>query len=534
MRVLALLLPLLLATLSLPLHAQGDTITRNPKCVQLKRIWTIEGAVRESYVGAGVGSVGDVNGDSIGDFAVFYDLPNQWQVYYGSRDTISTTPVWAMDTGNYLIAPVVGDFWGTGHRAVGFARTGVDRTILRVYDWLRIYRTDLNRLADLPSAVWYGHDWKDTTRPSTVADVLAIDIDGDGDDELVCAMASVYGDRHGELWIYEGGPGFRVDTPSVVIRDPELNDGFYRAYAGDIDGDQRIDLMTIATLGTGTFMNLFWGIDAWKSTNRLPDRSVTIGNSVDYSQFTTLADCDGDHIQDIIRPETLIWRSDGDKDPHTRDWSEQDADIRLLSAGGRLAPAGRAGYLNSKRYEMISAGWAPGAVLFSGGPEGPDRAYDATYYPVLDSLKGRANIKSPAGDVNGDGWDDAIAANYQYPSSFDNGGIAIILAGGPYIPSDDPTVGVRHIPLENKSTALSLWPNPVRDELNIAWRGDLKHMPRRFEIHDMLGRLVSSGSVPDGDGAALWQCADRPSGAYLLSVFDASGTFLATIRFIKL
>ena len=533
MRVLALLLPLLLAAVSHPLLAQGDTITRNPKCVQLKRIWKIEGAVRESYVGAGVGSVGDVNGDSIGDFAVFRDLPNQWQVYYGSRDTISTTPAWAMDTGNYLIAPVVGDFWGTGHRAVGFARTGVDRTILRVYDWLRIYRTDSNRLDDLPSAVWYGHDWKDTTRPSTVADVLAVDVDGDGDDELVCAMASVYGDRHGELWIYEGGPDFRVDTPSVVIRDPNLNDDFFQAYARDIDGDRRIDLMTVAQRfqQQGNSYCFYWGTGSFPAANLLPDRQLT---STGFSKFLDWIDCDGDNAADLVTPGILLWRSANGKDPRSRSWDRADADIYLKSPGGPLNAGASAGYLNSKRYEMAGGIWSPGAILFSGGPHGPDLAYDAIYYPALDSLQGRADIRGPAGDINGDGWEDAIAANYQYPSSFDNGGIAIILAGGPYIPSDDPTVGVRHIPLENKSTALSLWPNPVREELNIAWRGDLKRMPRRFEIHDMLGRLVSLGSVPDGDGAALWRCNGQPSGSYVLSIFDAAGVVLATTRFIKL
>ncbi len=58
-------------------------------------------------------------------------------------------------------------------------------------------------------------------------------------------------------------------------------------------------------------------------------------------------------------------------------------------------------------------------------------------------------------------------------------------------------------------------------------------MPRRFAIHDMSGRQVASGSVPDGDGAALWRCEGQPAGAYLLSVFDDSGTLLATTRFLK-
>ena len=108
----------------------------------------------------------------------------------------------------------------------------------------------------------------------------------------------------------------------------------------------------------------------------------------------------------------------------------------------------------------------------------------------------------------------------------------MVLAGGPHIPGEDSTVGVRALALESKGAALSLWPNPVREELNIAWRGDLERMPRRFEIHDMNGRLLAQGAVPDGDGSALWRCSDQPAGAYLLSIFDDT-SLLATTGFIK-
>ena len=87
--------------------------------------------------------------------------------------------------------------------------------------------------------------------------------------------------------------------------------------------------------------------------------------------------------------------------------------------------------------------------------------------------------------------------------------------------------------LDNQSAALSLWPNPVREELNIAWRGDLKQMPRRFEIHDMSGRQIAGGDVPDGDGAAIWRSQGQPAGAYLLSVFDESGVLLVSEPFVK-
>jgi len=74
---------------------------------------------------------------------------------------------------------------------------------------------------------------------------------------------------------------------------------------------------------------------------------------------------------------------------------------------------------------------------------------------------------------------------------------------------------------------------PMQDHLNIYWRGDLARMPARFEIHDVTGNHIASGSVDPSRGAALWNCADVPPGTYLLSVFDREGSLLVTARSIK-
>ncbi len=131
------------------------------------------------------------------------------------------------------------------------------------------------------------------------------------------------------------------------------------------------------------------------------------------------------------------------------------------------------------------------------------------------------------GDLNGDGWPEFAIADPE--ASY-----VTIFAGGPYIPNDDPTVEVRRVESEGKADALSVWPNPTHDELNIAWRGDLRHWPRHFEVHDMLGRLVGRGTLQDGSPAAQWHCAGVASGAYVLSVYDGEGRPIATIPIRKL
>jgi hypothetical protein len=92
---------------------------------------------------------------------------------------------------------------------------------------------------------------------------------------------------------------------------------------------------------------------------------------------------------------------------------------------------------------------------------------------------------------------------------------------------------VRDLELEGKQGALSLWPNPVVDAVNIAWRGDLRHAPSRFVVHDLLGKVMAEGRVDPAIGAAIWHCADVTPGAYLLSIFDRHDILITTTTLIK-
>ncbi len=138
-------------------------------------------------------------------------------------------------------------------------------------------------------------------------------------------------------------------------------------------------------------------------------------------------------------------------------------------------------------------------------------------------------MTTPIGDVNGDGWDNFISAADGYGF---NAGIAIVLGGGPNIPRD-PSLGVEQTAIAGRGDAISTWPNPVRDELHIAWRGDLKQMPASFIIYDLIGREVASGTVAPSQSEALWQCAAIAPGIYLLGIYDDAGNLLATHRLLK-
>ncbi len=105
----------------------------------------------------------------------------------------------------------------------------------------------------------------------------------------------------------------------------------------------------------------------------------------------------------------------------------------------------------------------------------------------------------------------------------------MVLAGGPEI----PTTGVREEPVAGESGGLSLWPNPVRDALHVAWKGNLKKMPHRFAVHDMVGRRVAGGAVEPSVGSAIWRCGDAATGTYVLTAYDEAGEVIATARVVK-
>src|SRR5512133_1901021 len=95
-----------------------------------------------------------------------------------------------------------------------------------------------------------------------------------------------------------------------------------------------------------------------------------------------------------------------------------------------------------------------GLNLLTGGAKGPNRTYDAWYEDPPGA--GLFWLVRPLRDCDGDGWDDFISGNSGYGGF--NRGIAVVFAGGPYIPIDDSSASVRQYSLDGTLSALSLWP----------------------------------------------------------------------------
>lgn len=555
----AIFLFLLLATASTLLRAQNsDTILPNPNAVLLRKIWMIRGsAVGGQRVGAGAGGIGNVFGDSANDVAVFVEDKSEWQVFAQAEGAIATTPIWRFENAAAIPPyPTSGNFWGTNRHSVGFPKylrtdTG-DRT--RFFLKLSIFQSNDRGFTEAPAAIVDPSGTMDPLLEAMVPDVLAADLDLDGDDELILAVSQQLIDttlsKIGEIWVYAGGPNFQVDSPTVVLKDTEANRIRYSLHIAQFDNDSFPDLLIAGDYedNAAKKYKFFWGKPSLQQLSEHPDHSITLNNAaVGVGILPTIADLDGDHIADIAGsklPFTPLFLSSSGKPITQRTFRMDDADHVLYTpnfyATGELGPLNDS---TNQRTMLPLFGPSPlgGAMVkaLSTNAAGSttqqpiDPTYDAYYGSSYDGMAPYSVFGhgGPAGDVNGDGWSDYLTAEPSWPGS--DAGIAMILAGGPYIPRDDNTTSVHDIPAEGKSAGLSVWPNPVRDLLNIAWRGDLQRMPRRFTVHSINGERIAGGMVDPGIGAAIWHCNGLSSGSYLLTAYDDHDRIIATTTISK-
>ena len=536
------LLAVLLALPSLPLHAQiSDTILPNPHAVLLRKIWMIQGEAigpnATTRVGDAAGSLFDVNQDSIQDFLVHVGKQSQWRLYLGAKPQPDTALVWTTIVAAPIPSyPVIGDFFGDGRRLVGFGQE-------RFWDHPPNYRMYFYRLTSdsLPAQPLLIYD---AEGQPTTTEGFGVDLDGDSADELITVLPVLLHDNqrstNAEIWFYKGGPDFQVEQPTKIIVDEDENDDHaYSTAFADVDGDHYVDMVIGCGYPSGPKLKIWYGREGspwnWTST---PDRVIALDTSIGINTPLTYADYDGDgkldfagRVFQVHNPGVFVYLSGSGKSFRSRSFSRDDAEVYFRTS--QYGPLGSVGYLNDpqRKQEMLPLyGPKPRPLLFSATKDGIDPYFEAYFAGGLEETMAWFH-RVPLRDCNGDGWDDFLSTDPKW-GGFDQG-IAIILAGGPYIPHDDPTVDVQELPAEGKSNAISIWPNPVCDRLNIAWHGRLQHSPARMTIHDLTGRLVASGATDGAVGAMQWNAAEIASGCYRLTVYDADGGMIASTQFIK-
>ena len=543
-----------LPLLSSSLHGQVvEKIEANPNAWTLRSIWKVTGVNSGDRVGSAVGQFVYIDEDPYMDFIVHFGKESTWRAYRGNAPRPDTVPFWeAVISAPLPSYPVIGNFEGNESRyfVSGHYRFQDDPDRYLLY----FYRIASGSVEESPGKILNALETMEPPVLIAPTDIRAVDLDGEEGDELVLSTGMTLREnvrsQVGEIWFYQGGESFQVDQPThvIVVQEENFTENQYYLYTQDFDGDQYLDVALGTQYRDGNYKLKFWfGRDGspWNWTNQ-PDRVLLLGPT-GLNHELTIGDYDGDGTVDLAGTvydgdlrHIHLYLSRSGKDFRTRSFAREDAEKVLTTT--LLRTRTRVGYVgdSSQRYEMLSLTGPsiyhanePMIVLFSGGKLGPNNTWDAYYSPSSDGVTSGGVLKfvEPVSDVDGNGWDDFLMSDDRW-FGFDHG-IALVIGGGPEIPNDDTTLSVRAIGTEEHNAALHIWPNPVVEELNIAWRGDLRRMPHRFAVYDELGRLVAEGSVEPGVGAAIWRCGNILPGTYLLSMFDGNEGVIASTTITK-
>lgn len=534
-------------------HAQStDRIEprNNPDPARWRKVWQQRETTDFHYL-LTIGRCPDFDGDGIREFSVgtlWYNdsgkLTDGEYVYRGGPK-LSNSPMFLIEG---LSIRTWGDFRGDGDTCLVMERkitdtvAGTEPGALDDFSIFSLHHYGAHGIDSLPIATLDSRRY--TPRVGLVsASCHAVDLDHDGADELIIVGYRVYrgGAYEGaaEIWIYHGGPDFNLESPGMILRDDRDNNNPSYSYVivDRWDADSLPDIALGNRYDQDTAITCkFWlsGLEPWTQW-RTAHRQID-GISLRDEYYAD--DFDGDGLLDIAFSATdasdgrvRLYRS-GAKGPLPfRSLAVDSSDATYSHEGSELRVF-VAGYAGDSAHRYASLGiwdYAPNRKeprdiwFFAGGPNGPDRFYDAAWPGII------FNTAYPLGDVTGDGWDDmAVIEPLAIPITK-----CSVYAGGPYIPDDVTAVGLREVGAEGKSDAVSAWPNPVRDVLHIAWRGDLPRTPSRIVVHDLLGRTVEAGAVDRRTGQIVWHCDGVPPGVYVVGLYGLDGRHIASMRVVK-
>ena len=424
--------------------------------------WSAESNQAYADFGASVSTAGDVNGDGFSDViagAYLYDALGANDgaaiVYLGTPTGLDPSTDWSasggQDNANFgLSVSTAGDVNGDGYDDViigapGYDDAGTDRG--RAY----VYFGSPQGLSNAP-------DWTATCDQAGghfgFAVSTAGDVDGDGyDDVLVGAFLYDDGESdEGVVYLYLGGPlGLSLDPDWTMEGNANLaNFGFSLGPAGDVNGDGYADVIIGAPgLSNGQayegraylYLGSPSGLSATASWTAESDQdNARLGWSVG-----TAGDVNGDGYADVIvganyyddgqvdEGAAFVYLGSADGLAASPVWSAE-GDQAGAEFGTKVATAGDMdgdGYADvivgapKLDFSGVDAGVA---FVYAGGPGGPATAATWSFYDAQAGSRLGYSVGT-AGDVNGDGFNDAIAGAYLYQNGQPGEGAAFVYNG---------------------------------------------------------------------------------------------------------
>jgi hypothetical protein len=425
--------------------------------------WTWEPNLAGARAGASVATAGDVNGDGYDDVivgAVGYtnnvNQPYKGAAYafLGGPGGLAPTPAWTVlgtQTMEFLGSGVstAGDVNGDGYADVLVGAPGYMNTFASEGRVFAYYGSP----GGLPGAASWTKDGGQNNARLGTSVSTAGDTNGDGYSDII-AGAPLYDNGQldeGAALVFMGSPTGLTASIAMAMEgnQEDANLGTSVFTAGDVNGDGYADVI----IGTPGFSNgqsaegraqvhlggptgLFPG-PAWSSESN--QEGAWHGESVG-----TAGDVNGDGFGDVIagapffdngqedEGRACVYDGSGDGLSTTAAW-QIEGNMVSAALGFRVAPAGDVngdGYsdLVVSEYKYASPESNEGrVVVFHGGPAGPPTTPSwAVESNRVDAFLGYS--VASAGDVNGDGYGDLIAGA---PGYGNNLGIAYVYLGSP-------------------------------------------------------------------------------------------------------
>jgi FG-GAP repeat protein len=419
--------------------------------------WSADGEQSDARFGGALASAGDVNGDGYSDVVVGasgFDGGDTDEgraaLFLGSSAPPATVASW-IGEGNqdfaYFGVSVAsgGDVNGDGYGDVVVGAQGYNQTEGRAF----LYLGSASGLAT--SFAWSaGSGMGSTYYGSSVCS--AGDVNGDGYDDVGVGASFYATSNVGRAYVYLGSPSGLSFEPVWVTSGTQNNElyGTRVASAGDVDGDGFGDLLVFSRGFVEDFANegkvfLYLGSASGLGTTAAWSRVGGASTALFGWSLGSAGDVNGDGYGDVIvgarafsSPETSEGRayvflgSAGGLalDP---DWTAESNQAHALF-GTSVATAGD---VNRDGYSDVLVG----APSYTGGQTDEGRAYlylgsasglaaSPAWTAEIDQAEaGFGECVAGAGDVNGDGHDDAIVGADLYDNGSPAEGGAFLYLG---------------------------------------------------------------------------------------------------------
>ncbi len=423
--------------------------------------WTAAGESTGEWFGLSMTTAGDVNGDGYTDILIGAPAHpgGTWQgktyLYLGSPFGPSSVPDWSTtgeNGGDALgITALAGDVNGDGYADVLIGARGFSAGSGqgKVY----LYPGSSSGLPSTPEWTATGEGVGDWLGYSIST---AGDVNGDGySDVLIGAPAYAGGNNRGKAYLYLGAASNPPSTPTWVVVGEGVGDmlGHSVALAGDVNGDGHSDLLVgAAGYPDGTEQGkayLYLGISSGLPLT--PTWSAAGENAGDRFAFSVApaGDVNGDGYSDVLvgapgyptgteRGQVYLYLGSSSGLTSTLNWAavgEYPGDLFGYSVFG-VGDANGDGYgdvlIGAPGYP---AGFEQGKVyLYFGSPSGlfPSPSWTTAGQNNGDRL---GSTVAPAGDVNGDGYGDALIGAPGFPFSLRRGQVSLYLGSPSGFPS---------------------------------------------------------------------------------------------------